>query len=233
LAESSPILLVPGLGSSLRTHVDILPALWLKGSVSVANHIRDETIEAIAGRALAEAPAAPFSLIGHSLGGYIALEIMRQAPHRVKRLMLMNTQARTDPPEVTERRKVAIAMIRQGRFEEAMKANFPMLVHPSRAHDTALREEVWRAQSEVGAEIYARQMAGIMARKDSRPFLKDIRIPTLVLSGDQDLLISNEFSGEMAEAIPGAVLEIVPQCGHMAQMEQPAAVIAAIGRWLA
>jgi pimeloyl-ACP methyl ester carboxylesterase len=232
LAESSPIVLVPGLGSSLRTHLDILPALWRHGTVSVANHIRDETIEAIASRALAEAPVAAFSLIGHSLGGYIVLEMMRQAPRRVKRLMLMNTQARTDPPEVTERRKATIAMIRQGCFEEAMDANFPMLVHPSRAKDAALREQVRLSQREVGPEIYARQMGAIMARKDSRPWLGEISVPTLVLSGDQDLLISNEFSREMAGAIPGAVLEIVPQCGHMAPMEQPAAVIAAIGRWL-
>jgi pimeloyl-ACP methyl ester carboxylesterase len=233
LAESSPIVLVPGLGSSLRTHLDILPALWRHGPVTVVNHIRDETIEAIAARALAEAPAAPFSLIGHSLGGYIVLEMMRQAPQRVKRLMLMNTQARTDPPEVTERRKATIAMIQQGRFKEATEANFPMLVHPSRANDAVLREQVWLGQCDGGPEIYARHMVAIMARRDSRPYLKDIKVPTLVLSGDQDLLISNEYSREMADAIPGAELVIVPQCGHMAQMEQPAAVIAAIGRWLA
>jgi pimeloyl-ACP methyl ester carboxylesterase len=233
LAESSPIVLVPGLGSSLRTHLDILPALWRHGPVSVANHIRDDTIEAIARRALAEAPAAAFSLIGHSLGGYIVLEMMRQAPHRVQRLMLMNTQARTDPPEVTERRKATIAMIYQGRFEEAMEANFPLLVHPSRAGDAALREQLRLSQSDGGPEIYACHMVAIMARKDSRPCLKDIGVPTLVLSGDRDLLISNEFSREMADAIPDAVLEIVPQCGHMAPMEQPAAVIAAMERWLA
>jgi pimeloyl-ACP methyl ester carboxylesterase len=133
---------------------------------------------------------------------------------------------------VTERRKATIAMIHQGRFEEAMEANFPMLVHPSRVNDKALQERVRLTRQDTGPEVYLRHQAAIMARKDSRPFLKDIRVPTLVLSGDQDLLISNEFSREMAEAIPGAVLEIVPQCGHMSSMEQPAAVIAAIDRWL-
>jgi pimeloyl-ACP methyl ester carboxylesterase len=233
MAESSPIVLVPGLGSSARTHLDILPALWRHGPLLVANHTRDDTIEALAKRVLAEAPAPDFSLIGHSLGGYITLEIMRQAPQRVKQLMLMNTQARTDPPEVTERRKATIAMIHQGRFEEAMEENFPMLVHPSRVNEKALQERMRLTRQDTGPEVYLRHQAAIMARKDSRPFLKDIRVPTLVLSGDQDLLISNAFSREMADAIPGAVLEIVPQCGHMASMEQPAAVIAAIDRWLA
>src|SRR5579864_5246792 len=104
VAEPIPIVLVPGLGSSARTHLDILPALWRHGPVTVANHTRDETIAGMASRVLDEAPAGRFALIGHSLGGYIALEIMRQAPQRVAKLMLMNTQARIDPPEVTARR---------------------------------------------------------------------------------------------------------------------------------
>ena len=135
MAESRPIVVVPGLGSSARTHIDILPGLWRHGPVSVANHTRDDTIAGMARRALEEAPAGPFALIGHSLGGYIVLEMMRQAPQRVARLLLMNTQARTDPPEVTQRRLATIELIKQGQFEEAMEANFPMLVHPSRIDD--------------------------------------------------------------------------------------------------
>jgi uncharacterized protein YqeY/pimeloyl-ACP methyl ester carboxylesterase len=204
MAESLPIVLVPGLGSSVRTHLDILPALWRHGPIFVADHTRDDTIEALARRVLAEAPAPNFALIGHSLGGYIVLEMMRQAPQRIARLMLMNTQARTDPPEVTERRKATIAMIHQGRYDEAMEANFPMLVHPSRVNDEALRERTRLTRQDTGPAVYLRHQAAIMTRIDQRPYLKDIRVPTLVLSGDQDLLISNEFSREMADAIPAA-----------------------------
>ena len=102
MAESLPIVIVPGLGSSARTHLDILPGLWRHGPVAVANHTRDDTIAGLAKRVLDEAPSGPFVLIGHSLGGYIVLEMMRQAPQRVAKLLLMNTQARTDPPEVTQ-----------------------------------------------------------------------------------------------------------------------------------
>jgi pimeloyl-ACP methyl ester carboxylesterase len=232
MAESLPIVLVPGLGSSARTHLDILPALWRHGPVTVANHARDDTISGMAKRALEEAPAGPFALIGHSLGGYIALEIMRQAPQRVAKLMLMNTQARTDPPEVTERRRATIAMVHQGRYEEAMEANFPMLVHPSRADDEALKERMRLTRQDTGAEVYLRHQAAIMGRIDSRPFLKDIRVPTLVLSGDADRLISNEYSREMVELIPRAKLEIVAQCGHLTPMEQPEALIEAMDEWL-
>ncbi len=232
MSETTPIVLVPGLGTSVQSHLEILPVLWRHGSVFVANHTRDDTIAAMARRVLAEAPAPSFSLIGHSLGGYIALEIMRQAPQRVVRLLLMNTQARLDPPAVTERRKATIAMIGQGRFDEAMEANFPVLVHPSRIDDEMLKHRTRLTRSDTGPEVYLRHQAAIMARIDSRPFLKDIRVPTMVLSGDEDRLISNEYSREMADLIPGAKLEIIAHCGHLSSMEQPEAVSDALAGWL-
>ena len=232
MSKTIPIVVVPGLGSSVRTHLEILPALWRRGPVTVANPIGEDTIAAMAKYALDEAPAGPFALIGHSLGGYIALEIMRQAPQRVGRLLLMNTQARTDPREVTERRLATIAIIRQGRFEEAMEANFPMLVHPSRVDDETLRQRMRLTRQDVGAEAYLRQQAAIMGRIDQRPFLKDIAVPTLVVSGDADRLIPLEGSREMAELIPRAKLEIIAQCGHLTPLEQPEALIEAMEEWL-
>jgi pimeloyl-ACP methyl ester carboxylesterase len=229
MAESRPIVIVPGLGSSARTHLDILPGLWRHGPVVVANHTRDDNIAGMARRVLEEAPPGPFALIGHSLGGYIVLEMMRQQPQRVVKLLLMNTQARLDPPEVTQRRLATIALIKQGQFEEA---NFPMLVHPSRVDDETLRERMRLTRQDTGPEIYLRHQAAIMSRIDSRPSLKDIRVPTLVVSGDADRLISNEFSREMAELIPRAKLEILAQCGHLSPLEQPDALVEVMDEWL-
>lgn len=96
-----PILLVPGLGGSPRIYAPVIPALWRYGPVTVANHIRDDNMAVIARRILAEAPPR-FALAGHSMGGYIAFEIMRQAPERVAKLALINTQARPDTPEASE-----------------------------------------------------------------------------------------------------------------------------------
>lgn len=232
MTENTPVVFIPGLVSSLRSHLPILPALWRHGSVTVANQTIDDTIAAMAARVLREAPPR-FALIGHSLGGYIALEIMRQAPERVTRLALMNTQARTDPPEVTERRKTQLAASASGNFLEAMNAFFAMLVHPSRSEDPDLREELRLACIDAGAEAFRRQQTAIMGRIDSRPFLPQIAVPTLVLSGDEDRLISNKYSREMAELIPRSTLVIVPCCGHMAPLEQPDEVIAALDDWFA
>jgi pimeloyl-ACP methyl ester carboxylesterase len=158
--------------------------------------------------------------------------MMRQQPERVAKLLLMNTQARTDPPEVTQRRLATIELIKQGQFDEAMEANFPLLVHPSRVDDETLKERMRLTRQDTGPEVYLRHQAAIMSRIDSRPSLKDIRVPTLVVTGDADRLISNEYSREMAELIPRAKLEILAQCGHLAPMEQPEALVEVMDEWL-
>jgi pimeloyl-ACP methyl ester carboxylesterase len=99
-------------------------------------------------------------------------------------------------------------------------------------HDAALIEMSRLTREDSGPEAYIRQQVAIIARVDSRPSLKDIRVPTLVLSGDKDMLISNELSREMAGMIAGAKLVIVPNCGHLAPAEQPEAVSAALDEWL-
>ncbi len=113
--NTMPILLVPGLVSSPRIFAPVAPALWQFGPVTVANHIRDNSMGAIARRILAEAPPR-FALAGHSMGGYIAFEIMRQAPQRVAKLALINTQARPDTPD---RRQPPAAAVRSPGPREA------------------------------------------------------------------------------------------------------------------
>ena len=119
-----PILLVPGLVCSPRIFAPVVPTLWRFGPVMVANHIRDDNMGAIARRILAEAPPR-FALVGHSMGGYIAFEIMRQAPERVAKLALMNTQARPDTPEAIERRRGQIARAKAGEYRAMLDELFP------------------------------------------------------------------------------------------------------------
>jgi pimeloyl-ACP methyl ester carboxylesterase len=231
MTANLPIVLVPGLGSSVRNHLGILPTLWRHGSVFVANQTREDSIAAMAARVLSEAPPS-FSLIGHSLGGYIVLEMIRQQPERIARLALLNTSARPDTAEATALRNARIAETKAGRYAEMQAENFPQTVHPDRVHDAALIEMSRLTREDSGPEAYIRQQVAIIARVDSRPSLKDIRVPTLVLSGDKDMLISNELSREMAGMIAGAKLVIVPNCGHLAPAEQPEAVSAALDEWL-
>src|ERR1700726_1800523 len=113
--NTMPILLVPGLVSSPRIFAPVIPALWRYGPVTVANHVRDDNMALIARRILAEAPPR-FALAGHSMGGYIAFEIMRQPPQRVANLALINAQARPDTPEATARGCSQIARAKAGEY---------------------------------------------------------------------------------------------------------------------
>lgn len=229
--NSMPILLVPGLVSSPRIYAPVLPALWQFGPVTVANHIRDDHMALIARRILAEAPPH-FALAGHSMGGYIAFEIMRQAPERVAKLALLNTQARPDTPEATARRRSMMARAKGGEYRAVLDELFPGFVHPSRREDADLRQLVYDMGEDVGAEAFVRQQEAIISRPDSRPVLATIKCPTLVLSGDEDNTIPNALSVEMADNIHNAKLVILPNCGHLPQPEQPEATADALVEWL-
>jgi pimeloyl-ACP methyl ester carboxylesterase len=229
--QITPILLVPGLASSARIYAPVIPPLWRFGPVMIANHIRDDSIAAIARRILAEAPPR-FALAGHSMGGYIAFEIMRQAGERVTRLALINTQAGPDTPEATARRRAQMERARRGELRAVREESFPELVHPSRRDDADILALVHAQDEDVGVEGYLRQQTAIIARVDSRPTLSAIRCPTLVLTGDTDNTIPNALSKEMSEGIAGARLVILDRCGHLPQAEQPEATVRALAEWL-
>jgi pimeloyl-ACP methyl ester carboxylesterase len=229
--SSLPIVLVPGLACTARLYTEQLPALWTYGPVTVADHTRADHVAAIAGQILASAPPQ-FALAGLSMGGYIALAIMRAAPERVVRLALLDTGARADTPEQSERRKGQIAKAKAGDYAAILEALWPVLVHKNRQGDTALKEIVTNMGLMSGAETFARQQQAIMTRPDSRPGLAGIACPTLVLVGDGDQLTPPALSEEMAGLIPGSRLVVVPDSGHLSTLEKPDAVTAALAEWL-
>lgn len=226
-SESTSVLLVPGLLCTPRLYAEQLPALWRFGPVFVADHTRDDSVAAIARRALSQL-AGRFALVGLSMGGYVALEILRQAPSRVAKLALLDTTARPDLPEQTENRRRLVEVARGGRFAEIPDVLYPKLVAPAREQDAALRAIVRTMVEETGADAFARQQAAISARPDSRPSLATIRCPTLVLVGAEDALTPPDRATEMAEAIPGARLVTVPDCGHLSTLERPEPVTRAL-----
>ena len=200
--------------------------------MTVANHIRDDNMGAIARRILAEAPPR-FALAGHSMGGYIAFEIMRQAPERVAKLALINTQARPDTAEATARRRGHDrARAEGGEYRAVLDELFAGFVHPSRQRRCRLRQLVYDMGDDVGPEGFMRQQTAMIGRPDSRPALAWIKCPTLVLTGDQDNTIPNSLSMEMSSGIPGAKLVMLPNCGHLPQVEQPQATADALAEWL-
>ena len=226
-----PVVLVPGLNCSARLYADQIPVLWRFGPVQVADHTRDDSMDAIAARILAAAPPR-FALVGLSMGGYIAQCIIRQSPERVAKLALLDTLARPETPEQTARRKPQITLAQSGRFAEVPALQFPVFVHRDRQHDEALRERVRVMAEETGAQVFLRQQNAIMTRPDTRPLLPTIKCPTLVLVGDGDELTPPALAQELAAGIPGARLVTVADCGHLSTMERPEAVNQALTDWM-
>jgi pimeloyl-ACP methyl ester carboxylesterase len=226
-----PIVLVPGLNCSARLYAGQIPALWDFGPVTIADHRRDDSVAAIAAHILVTAPPR-FALVGLSMGGYIALAIMREAPERVARLALLDSSARPDTAEQSERRRGLIALAEDGRFSELPDLLFPVFVHRNRQGDETLRVIVRTMAEETGPQAFMRQQRAIMTRPDCRAQLASIRCPTLVLVGDGDELTPPVLSEEIAAGIAGARLVRVPDCGHLSTLERPQVVNEALVEWL-
>ena len=232
MAETLPLVLVPGLTCSARLYAPQIVALWPYGPVTVADHRRDADIKATAARIFKEAPPR-FALAGLSFGGYIAFEMMRQAKARIAKLALLDTSARPDTPEQTAGRKAQIEMAQTGRYGEIADLSIPRYLHRDRQNDPAMTGIVRQMTDETGPEAFVRQQQAIMSRPDSCPLLGSIRCPTLVLVGDGDIATPPELNKEIADGIAGARFVVVPDCGHLSTIERPEAVNAALAEWLA
>jgi pimeloyl-ACP methyl ester carboxylesterase len=231
MSDDWATVLIPGLSCSARLYAEQIPALWQFGPVMVADQRRDDSLAAMAGRVLAGAPPR-FALAGLSMGGYIALEIMRQAPHRVAKLALLDTGARPETPEQTAARLPRIELAKAGRFAEVPDNQYPILVHRNRYADETLKVLVRTMAEETGPEAFLRQMHAVMARPDSRPGLAAIACPTLVLVGEGDQLTPPALSREIAAGIAGSRLVVIPDAGHLSTVERPQPVTKALVEWM-
>lgn len=228
----SPFLLIPGLNCDARVYAPAAEALWPFGSVTIANHRDGDGVSGIAGAILAAAPPR-FALVGFSLGGYIAFEILRQAPERVSQLALLDTSAQPDAAASIENRKRRMALAEGGRFGLVVEQSFPNSVHPENLDNSRLYS-IHRAMAEAnGPETYVRQQQAIIDRPDSRSGLGAIAVPTLIVVGEGDQITPPDAAEEMHAGIQGSRLVVIPRAGHLALLEDSAAVNAALRQWAA
>lgn len=225
------LVLVPGLLCTEDLYRDQIDGLADIARAQVADHGGAETIAGVAHAVLAAAPER-FALCGLSMGGYVALEIMRQAPARVQRLALLDTAATPDTPQQTEARLKRIARAEDGQLEQVAAELWPVFVHPSRVEDDALRARYDAMVRDTGAKRFVRQMRAIMSRPDSRPHLSAIARKTLVLVGEADRVTPPAESQTIADGIAFSELVVVAGSGHLSTMERPEAVNAALRAWL-
>ena len=228
-----PLVLLPGLLCDAALWEPQLSELADVARFWVPDLTDYETMKEMGESVLRDAPWETFALAGLSMGGYVALEVMREAPQRVTRLALLDSRARPETPDETQRRRQLMKLAQTERgFTPVTSRMLPLLLHPSRVKDAQLTKTVRDMAERTGIEAYLRQQRAIISRPDFRPGLPNIECPALVLCGRQDQLTPLECSEEMAAAIPGANLVVVEECGHLATLERPQIVNNALRKWL-
>ena len=231
--SSAPLIMIPGLLCDERLWEPIIPQLSDVAACTVTGqHTRFNNIGRIADAISDEAPPR-FSLAGLSMGGYIALEICRRFPERVERLALLDTSARPDTPEQTQRRQTMTALCQKGKFAHIAPLLYTQMVHAERLTDDLLRSRIAAMAERLGPEVFIRQQQAIIDRIDQRPHLTRIPCPTVVICGRQDGLTPLDRAEEMARSIPNARLEVIEACGHMSTMERPEVVGGILRQWIA
>jgi len=200
-------------------------------NVMVADFTSQETMADMAAAVLAMTPGK-FALAGLSMGGYVAQEVMRQAPDRVERLALLDTSARADTPEQSSRRRGMIELAEKGDFKGVTRRILSLFLAQGRLDDEALVEDVMAMSKSIGKDAFLRQQGAIMGRAEGRADLAKIIAPTLVICGREDILTPLALSEEIAAGIPGAALVAIEACGHLSTMERPEAVTALLRYWL-
>ena len=190
----------------------------------------------MAERVLAEAPPT-FALAGHSMGGRVAMEIVRRAPMRVERLALLDTgwrplAAGTAGEDERAGRYALLAVARSDGLRAMGRAWVRRMVHPQRLEDATLIDAILDMIERQTCDRFEAQIEALLARPDAGPLLRSIDCPTLVLCGREDRWSPAAQHEEIAAMIPAATLEIIDDCGHMAPMEAPDQVAAALLRWL-
>lgn len=223
------ILFLPGFMCDRHLWDDVKSGLENMGALHFGDLTRDRSFEAMAERVLSEVPER-FSLVGFSMGGFVAREIALMAPERVERLALLNTSARGDSPEQATR-KAGLAKAAEGRgFRGLSRHSILSSLHPERQGDERFVAKIQEMADRIGKDGFVNQIG--VVRQDGHDQLTRINCPTLVVWSRQDALRSLDEAQELANGIPGARLEIVEECGHMLPLEAPEKTVRLLTDWL-
>ncbi|MBB3993557.1 pimeloyl-ACP methyl ester carboxylesterase [Sulfitobacter undariae] len=226
-----PLVLLPGMMCDARLFGPQIAELSSDMAIMVAPVTIGERVEEIASTLLDILPKR-FALVGHAMGGAVAMEILRRAPDRVSRIALIDTHPLAETPAIAAAREPQIVKVRSARFDEVMREEMPLSAlapSPYRKEVHALAVDM--AQT-LGAEVYIRQARAMQRRKDQQVTLRRCKVPALVLCGAHDTIYPVKRHEFMAELIPYAQLRVLEGSGHLPMLEQPEETTAALREWL-
>jgi len=197
----------------------------------VASNTSASNLKQVAKNILEKYPGS-FSVIGLSYGGIIAFELLRQAPERINKLILLNTNYKEPSEQTRINQQRFIGMAYLGEFKEITSdILIDAMLHPNNAKKQELRDTVLNMALNVGVDGFFNQVKAQLGRPDSTKDLQNIKCPTLIITGREDNICPLKLHQEMAEAIPNSTLKVIEECGHLSTLEQPNLVNNAIIDW--
>lgn len=214
-----PIVFIPGASSDEATWEAQRAHFADKTDVIVVNLTGFDDIGKMADYVLENSPPE-FAVCGTSMGGYVALDVLKKAKGRVKKAALCNTSARADTPQRRKEREAEIALGEEAfvsaRYEEG---HYDALISKKSAQNKALIEKLRETSLRVGYGCFSRHQRACAGRAESLSFLPQIDMPVLVIGGAEDALIPPALQQELHENIKGSKIAILQDAGHIAQME--------------
>lgn len=225
------LVLIPGLLNTAELFHHQVAALAKRADIIIPDHTTHNEMGPLAAAMLAILPER-FILAGVSMGGYIALEIMRRAPERVQSLVLCDTTARPDGAEHIAERERLITLAEDGRYGEVKRIILPRYVSEENFGNREIVRLLERMTDSIGVEGFVRQERAVISRPDSRPHLGDIACPTTVVMGEQDAIFGHDIHREIVDGISGAELIVIPGSGHLPPIETPERMTAILARVL-
>jgi pimeloyl-ACP methyl ester carboxylesterase len=218
--------LLPGMMNTASVWDPVAAELTDVADISVADLSWQTSIAEMAQSVLAQQQGR-FALAGFSMGGYVAQEIVAQAPSRVSHLALLGTSMRPESPEQTAGRKTLLDAV-QTDFSALTHKLLALNLHPAHAGDSVPAQTLRTMFETLGPDVFARQIRAIMSRHDTRAALLAAQMPVAAICGREDRVVSPALSAEIAAQVPGASLTWIERAGHMALLEQPSAVASSL-----
>ena len=207
-------------------------ALSAGRTVQVATITEADSIPRLARLVLADAPPR-FALAGLSMGSIVAMEMLRQAPERIERVALLDTNHRAETPDRQALRGPQVERVFEGALRQVLIEEMkPLYLAPENRDDETILTCALDMAMDLGPDVFARQSEALRTRPDQSDVLRAADLPALVLCGEHDRLCPVERHQEMAALLPQSRLVIVPNAGHLSTLENPAATTEALRDWL-
>ncbi|MEL6505650.1 MAG: alpha/beta hydrolase [Pseudomonadota bacterium] len=226
------IVLIPGMMSDGRAFAPQIASLEQIHAVQVVVCDRDDSIAAAAERALNTMPFARAAVVGHSMGGMVAMEMLRQQPGRISRLALLDTNHLAESEERATWRRAQMARVGQGKLKQVVREELLPAYLTSQNQEGEIAETVCAMALSFGPEVFARQAKAVLSRRDATLTLRAYEGLALILCGDADQVCPSQRHRAMARLAERSELVMVPGAAHFPMLENPEAVTSALEWWL-